>query len=916
MSGQLTTSGVISWDAVLSRNVNFVIAVLARLDKAGISPFTIEVGRALCCSFPLGSSAQLRITHAISVLSRYRSYSKTMWFGFGIKQVVTDLAESEEGMALVALCAALGNTYQPFFSAQVLREFCKMSGAPGHITPALRQWEMLVKLCAGILSTGEFVDKVSGFNRLVFGQSVEDRSPRCEPTTYEDLAKAIAAIAEIAQGNKANASFVGGLDCAWLAALAEWVLCLDVSVVGSSGTVLYRSRLKVRELAQVTILIPESPSKSLLKSQTTIVPSGEWLGWQTFDVVEEGSRCSLHRRSSRSNILRDTFGSSIDKLLEPETAQSFALYLESFSMLQTLDPRHFEEFRPSGDAARPSSMGTPLILDRNFFKYPIEPLFWAQESGKLRQFRRFASQYLPELTNCLQAAKPTVSQNDAETLALRALESIDATWPYSLDTLDCHNRMKTVVQVITTFLWIMFVSDVEDDVCPSVDGLANVFAWYLCYLRMSKSSRSTRIGDFNWLDLVFYCFSGLSDVDYAGREKSTTNGMVARAGGGICVYYRALENPDVPPGSIVKLHVVRGCITHEGSRFDSIRDTPFNFQGEEVDLPSETLPNISTDLTLDMMIHQLTSAAQLAISFHVRYLDVDGKSRSVWLRLGDLYLVMQKTLRPRRCRGNCDPLYALETFPNALCSWRNSSKDSPIINKEVIVEIQKAVERIRHTSTVWMLTTEKRQLGPCSTTTIIGRPLFLYILMSQVESVTTLSLSPFVKCLSCIVELGSWTEFRGSQWEDHYGGITELIVPDGSKLEITWEESAQGKQRREEREKEEGEEESSESAAQESSENADQESSENADQEYSENADQEPSESADKEPPENAEQEPFKGADKWSSGNADPRPSEKADQESSGAPKNAGQEPSEDSAQQSHESADLHSHESVDPGAS
>ena len=348
MSGQLTTLGVISWDAALSRSVNFIIAILARLEKAGISPFTIEIGRALCHNFPLESSAQLRITHAISVLSRYRSYSNTMWFGFGIKQVVMDLAESEEGMALVALCAALGTAYQPFFSAQVLREFCKLSGAPQDITPALRQWEMLVKLCASILSTGEFMDKVNGFNRLLFRHSVNYRSPRSQATLHEHLAKAITVIAQVAQRNKANASFVGGLDCARLAALAEWVLCLDVSVVGFSGTALYRSRLKVRKLAQVTILIPELPSKSLLRSQTSIVPSREWLSWRGLESLKEAS---LHRRSSRSSILRDTFGSSIDTLLEEETAQSFALYLESFSMLQTLDPR---QLRISGPLEMPS----------------------------------------------------------------------------------------------------------------------------------------------------------------------------------------------------------------------------------------------------------------------------------------------------------------------------------------------------------------------------------------------------------------------------------------------------------------------------------------------------------------------------------------------------------------------------------
>ena len=455
MSGQLTTSGVISWDAVSSRSVNFVIGVLARLDKAGISPFTVGVGRVLCLKIPLEASAQLRITHAISVLKRYGSYGNTMWFGFGIKQVVMDLAESEEGMALVALCAALGTAYEPFFSAQVLRELCKLSGAPRDLTPALRQWEILVKLCAGILSTGEFMDKVNGFNRLVFGHSVNYRSPRCEPTTYGDLAKAITVIAEVAQRKTANASFLGGLDCAWLAALSEWVLCLDVSVVSSSGTVIYRSRLKVRELPQVTILIPKSRSQSLLSSQTSIIPPGRWMkSWR----IEQSESGDLRRRSSRSSILRDTFGSRFDALLDVDPARFFAQYLESFSLLQRPDPRFSEGLRPSGDAGHSSLTGTPLVLDPDFVHYPMEPLLWAQESGKLGQFRRSASHYLPELSNCLQAARPVISQDEAESSALRALECIDAARPSNLDENDTRKKgetdqpVKTMVQVITIYL--------------------------------------------------------------------------------------------------------------------------------------------------------------------------------------------------------------------------------------------------------------------------------------------------------------------------------------------------------------------------------------------------------------------------------------------------------------------------------
>lgn len=62
------------------------------------------------------------------------------------------------------------------------------------------------------------------------------------------------------------------------------------------------------------------------------------------------------------------------------------------------------------------------------------------------------------------------------------------------------------------------------------------------------------------------------------------------------------------------------------------------------------------------------------------------------------------------------------------------------------------------------------------------------------------------------------------------GGSVELHMPDGSKLEVTWEESVQRKQQREE--KEQG------VASQKSSANADQELPKSADKECSDIADQ------------------------------------------------------------------------------
>lgn len=140
--------GSVDWVALSNSSVQFSVAVLARLSRAGIDAFTLQFGRAICYNFSLEPHAQERIYDAIVKLKKYGSYKDIIWFGFGIKDVVTDLADTEEGLTLVALCAALAATYDSMYAAMVIRELCVLCKAPQSFTPAIRQWKALVDLCS------------------------------------------------------------------------------------------------------------------------------------------------------------------------------------------------------------------------------------------------------------------------------------------------------------------------------------------------------------------------------------------------------------------------------------------------------------------------------------------------------------------------------------------------------------------------------------------------------------------------------------------------------------------------------------------------------------------------------------------------------------------------------------------------
>ena len=151
--------------------MQFSVAVFARLSRAGIDAFTLQVGRAICYNFALEPYAQERICDAVFKLKKYGSYKDLIWFGFGIKDVVTDLADTEEGLTLVALCAALSTTYDSMFAVMVIRELCVLCKAPQSSTPALRQWKTLVGLYTGMLTSAHFVVIANGFRRLISGHT-------------------------------------------------------------------------------------------------------------------------------------------------------------------------------------------------------------------------------------------------------------------------------------------------------------------------------------------------------------------------------------------------------------------------------------------------------------------------------------------------------------------------------------------------------------------------------------------------------------------------------------------------------------------------------------------------------------------------------------------------------------------------
>ena len=766
-SSNFAQQGSVDWVALSGSSVQFSVAVLARLSKAGIDAFTLRFGQAICCNFALEPRAQELVSDAIHKAKKYPSYGDLMWFGFGIKDIVTDLADTEEGLTLVALCAALSTTYDSTFAAQVIREICVLCKAPQSFTPALRQWKTLVELCAGILGSSHYVTLANGFRRLICGHLGIPFDTRHPPTTSIALAEAIMTLARISKRSLVSATISGALDCAWLAAFAESILSLNVGVCDSNGDFFYRSRQCAEVHPQLIILLRNANTATggalLLRSKASVLPQGQSLLQKDSALY---GRSLLNWQSPWSTILHDVFGESVDRLLAIQLSKTddgqttaFAQYLRCISLLQRQDSSP-QRHNPAADA-----------LNTSFNNHPINPLIWTHPDSSGSRFLSFATKRLPELPTCLFDKCP-MPREDSEDLTITlklgriSLKAIETSCqcvqhqPESAQQDPCKPDaicLLIMAETIVIFLWILIDSDIDVDILPSITGLANLYTWQS---PIKKSARprgdafyaSVMNCDYPVLgiDLVFHVLSGASVYGNPPQYSSlpATN-RLARGGNGICVYHHAVEDPGLPLDTIFRLHVIRGYISYSGFRYKDL----CGLSGAHV-TDSLKLGDMHGDapiLSVRMVIEETHDEPRLEMAYLFDYFDQDCRRKTRYLHLPLLFQGLQGRALKNICPNGCDGVYE-PGFP--VPTWRSGRPNFRVFFKIEHSTVEKATQflkSLRSPVDAWLLYTQSKVIN-----IIIGQHLLLYILVDQ----SSLCLAPLTDCFKCIynrfIDEGLW----------------------------------------------------------------------------------------------------------------------------------------------------------------
>ncbi|KFY33840.1 hypothetical protein V494_07273 [Pseudogymnoascus sp. VKM F-4513 (FW-928)] len=572
-SNAFAQQGTVDWTMLSRSTVNFTVEILARLSRAGVEPITAAMGQAIFTGFNLDPDGQKRFSDTISRLKAFSSYGEIMWFGFGVKHIVRTLSETEQGATCAAICACLSVSYDSYFCSKVLKSMADQQKAPNSLMPSLSQWAALINICSGVVSSSRFPHLVEGYSRLTQSYAGDSRHALQETTSADSLARALLELSKVSSGTVQSVTFIGGADCGWLAALAQWLLSLRVDIVAANGSVLYSSRTPADSsyYPQVSIIRQlghNSQINTTLVKQSVFVKQGRLF----FDIKRDPFSQDHFFSAGRSEwptILHDTFGADLDALLHPDAIQDFAeLLCCGFSISSAYNGQRHAD--PWGGLSATSTERRLAHLS-------------------------FAAQRLPELIPVCQIAKEMISCEDKNYDIHNSFPRVFTRY-CSCDQCKFHveylarnaghfpQKLKKIclektALAIFEYAWTLSWLDIDENIYPSVRGLLLMYRSQKTD-RFDESIPTDAIKDrlFNQplMSIAMELFTGNPESNHYGA-----GGVSADSRGGICTYLPSLQNPTTSPQKQLRVVVVAGHIEWNGQMFRRAKDGN-NHSGQEL----------------------------------------------------------------------------------------------------------------------------------------------------------------------------------------------------------------------------------------------------------------------------------------------------------------------------------------------
>ena len=179
--------------------------------------------------------------------------------------------------------------------------------------PSLIQWHHLVKACAGLVTNSTFPLRAEKLMRLIDdGQRHYHSSQR--PAHKAEVAHTLVGLANLSRGNMSQMTIIGGADAGLIAAIADWLLDLDVEIRGGAEhTIRFRSRNSATEPQLLIIYEKDVARDSLQCVGRTYRLSNASQTIRRDDGRRKGGH--LSGRVPWETALKDTFGKDFADLM-------------------------------------------------------------------------------------------------------------------------------------------------------------------------------------------------------------------------------------------------------------------------------------------------------------------------------------------------------------------------------------------------------------------------------------------------------------------------------------------------------------------------------------------------------------------------------------------------------------------------
>jgi hypothetical protein len=564
--------GQVDWVNLGRNSVEFTVQSLSRLSSAGIEALTIYAARAVFHQVKLDLLGEQRVISAVQATQAFPSYNDALWFGFGIKHVVRSLSESQQGVACIGLCACMTEEFSASVSARVLKELLELYGPPAELSPSLRQWLALVESCEGVVAKTNFGIILSELSRICLLNGQSNLRTGSAP---KNIAKVLRGLFDVSQGVVEQINIAGGADCAWLAAVAHWLLGLRVVVEDQLGNVVYRpGNLKstMAQEPQVIIRFGTADSEtSALTQKSYVVPNGRILLVEEMDNPEDD--ILAHGRLNWSTCLCDTFGKQMQALLNTFASHagaclgSAARIYEHLTCNEEQTLLEEETYDLAELIPNPASFGKGFVVHaRNIFPELRDApgLLRAMELSR----ERSAEAAIREFTECITSIRAQCN------CFLCKEDSPDITKPPSTGGQYCMvGLVYTICALIRLSARIIFQKD--HPTRPAMTGIERIYhcARIKIFHNIDYVSKLAMSQDLSMADLqlVHLLFTGRYGSNLKGQRLVNTSAVAAS---GLCIYSNALCELSTEPERACLVHVVPGRIQWKGYLYGQVDDAP------------------------------------------------------------------------------------------------------------------------------------------------------------------------------------------------------------------------------------------------------------------------------------------------------------------------------------------------------